>query len=131
MDDEVLLIEDDRDIREDLAALLESEGYKVTQASNGQDALERLKGRAAPCIILLDLMMPVMNGWEFLRKYKCESPVTQVPVVIMSAARDASDVAGKLGAQAFLSKPFEIETILAVVGRVASEASHSGSGDST
>jgi CheY-like chemotaxis protein len=104
--------------------------YRVKTACNGAEALDNIRDDR-PAAVLLDLMMPVMNGWEFLRQYKCESPVTQVPVVIMSAARDASDVASKLGAQAFLSKPFEIETILAVVGRVASEASHSGSGDST
>jgi DNA-binding response OmpR family regulator len=126
----ILIVDDDPSIRDVVSDILEMSDYRVKTACNGAEALDDIRDDR-PAAVLLDLMMPVMNGWEFLRKYRCEEPVAQVPVVIMSAARDASVMACELGAQAFLSKPFEIETILAVVGQVASEASHSGDGRAT
>jgi CheY-like chemotaxis protein len=119
----ILIVDDDQAIRDVVSDILEMSDYRVKTACNGAEALETMRVDR-PAAVLLDLMMPVMNGWEFLRQYKCEVPVAPVPVVIMSAARDASAVAGQLGAQAFLSKPFEIEAILAIVGRVAGDSSH-------
>jgi CheY-like chemotaxis protein len=126
----ILIVDDDQAIRDVVSDILEMSDYQVKTACNGAEALETMRVDR-PAAVLLDLMMPVMNGWEFLRQYKVEVPVAPVPVVIMSAARDASAVAGQLGAQAFLSKPFEIEAILAVVGRVAGEATHAKKGAPT
>ena len=97
--------------------------YCVKTACNGAEALDRIRDDR-PSAVLLDLMMPVMDGWEFLREYNDEASLAPVPVVIMSAAQDASRAVDALGAQAFLAKPFEIETMLAIVGRVATHASH-------
>jgi len=63
-------------------------------------------------------MMPVMNGWEFLRASREEGACAAVPIVVMSAARDASAVAAEFGAQGFLAKPFELDAVLAVIGKV-------------
>jgi CheY-like chemotaxis protein len=68
-------------------------------------------------------MMPIMDGWEFLRRLRREQPFARLPVVIMSAARDAGQAADQLGAQAFLPKPFDLEAVLALVGRLA-DGSH-------
>ena len=119
----ILIVDDDPAIRDVVSDILEMSDYCVETACNGAEALDRIRDDR-PAAVLLDLMMPVMDGWEFLREYKDEAPAAPVPVVIMSAAQDASQAVDKLGAQAFLAKPFEIETILAIVGRVATDARH-------
>ena len=121
----ILIVDDDPAIRDVVSDILEMSDYCVKTACNGAEALDRIRDDR-PSAVLLDLMMPVMDGWEFLREYRDESSLTPVPVVIMSAAQDASRAADELGAQAFLAKPFEIETILAIVDRVAAHASLSG-----
>jgi DNA-binding response OmpR family regulator len=123
----ILIVDDDPAIRDVVSDILEMSDYCVKTASNGAEALDTIRVDR-PAAVLLDLMMPIMDGWEFLREYKGQAAVAPVPVVIMSAAQDASQVAGQLGAQAFLAKPFEIETILAIVGRVATQASHPSGG---
>jgi len=123
----ILIVDDDPAIRDVVTDILEMSDYRVKTACNGAEALVNIR-TDRPAAVLLDLMMPVMNGWEFLRQYRGETAAAQVPVVIMSAAQDASAAASALGAQAFLSKPFEIETILAIVGRVACTAGHPGDG---
>jgi CheY-like chemotaxis protein len=125
----ILIVDDDPAIRDVVSDILEMSDYCVKTARNGAEALDEIR-IDRPAAVLLDLMMPVMDGWEFLRRYRCDALVAPAPVVIMSAARDASSVASNLGAQAFLSKPFEIETILDIVGRVT-EGSHSGGGART
>jgi len=119
----ILIVDDDPAIRDVVSDILEMSDYCVKTACNGAEALARIRDDR-PSAVLLDLMMPVMNGWEFLREYKVVAAVAPVPVVIMSAAQDASQAVDELGAQAFLAKPFEIETILAIVGRLATDASH-------
>ena len=114
----ILVVDDDPAIRDVVADILEISDYPVDTAVNGAEALEKIR-RERPAAVLLDLMMPVMNGWEFLRACRKEPPCAHVPVVVMSAARDASNVVDELGAQAFLPKPFELDTILSVVGQVA------------
>ena len=113
----ILVVDDDPAIRDVVADILEISDYPVQTAVNGAEALEKIR-RDQPAAVLLDLMMPVMNGWEFLRACRKEAPCAHVPIVVMSAAREASDVADELGAQAFLAKPFELDAILSVVGQV-------------
>jgi two-component system, chemotaxis family, chemotaxis protein CheY len=113
----ILVVDDDPAIRDVVADILEISDYAVQTAVNGAEALDKIR-QDQPAVVLLDLMMPVMNGWEFLRVCRNEVACADVPVVVMSAARDASDVARELGAQGFLAKPFELDTVLSVVGQV-------------
>lgn len=112
----ILLVEDDPDVRESVSTLLEDEGYVVHQAENGRVALDTLAALPEwPCLILLDLMMPVMSGSEFLAELRATRSVT-VPVVILSAwPREAAGPAGTQGANGFLRKPISLDSLLAAV----------------
>jgi CheY-like chemotaxis protein len=112
----VLVVEDDEDIRSTLAELLESEGYEVTSAADGRQGLERALARP-PDVILLDLMMPVMNGWEFREEQKRDPTIAGVPVVVVSAVSRAS-----IDASEVIGKPFSIDDVLAAVERHARAA---------
>jgi two-component system, chemotaxis family, chemotaxis protein CheY len=114
----ILIVDDDPDIRNVVADILAMSHYTVRMANNGLEALNEVR-KQRPAMVLLDLMMPIMDGWEFLRRLKREPPQVQVPVAVMSAARDAGAVSDELGAQAFLPKPFELDDVLTVVDRLA------------
>lgn len=124
----VLLVEDDPIARETVAEVLRSAGYHVATAADGRQALKYLRENAPPACIALDLLMPVMDGWEFLRHCRRSAALALLPVVVMSAARDVASVARELGAQAYLTKPFEVDAVLAVIGRLADGASCGGGG---
>lgn len=109
----ILVIDDDSDIREALATVLESAGYAVLLAENGQAALDLLKvERNLPSLILLDLMMPVMDGWQFREKQKSSERLSEVPVVIISAGGKVEQKAENLAAAGWLRKPFTIPLLL-------------------
>jgi CheY-like chemotaxis protein len=110
----ILVVDDDPAIRDVVVDILELSHYAVRTAANGAEALEEVR-RNQPAAVLLDLMMPVMNGWEFLRQCRSGGPCSEVPVVVMSAAREAAAAASELGAQGFLSKPFEMDDVIAIV----------------
>lgn len=113
----LLIVEDNRDLRELLAEILDGQGYLVDCAAHGQEALHHLQRSPAPDLILLDLMMPVMDGREF-RKQQCEDPtLASIPVVIISAEEDARRVSQTLGIREHLAKPVDIDALLSVVGR--------------
>ncbi len=82
----VLVIDDDADIRDALRDVLEVEGFAVVEAADGQQALNYLYGHAKPAVILLDLFMPVMNGWEFARHLRSHSQLCQIPVIAVTAS---------------------------------------------
>ena len=82
----VFVVEDDVDTRDMLGKFLELEGFRVEVASNGQQALERLASGVHPCVILLDLMMPVMDGWQFRRHQARHQEIAEIPVIVVSAA---------------------------------------------
>ena len=112
----VLLVEDDDDLREDLALILTNRGYRIETARNGAEALERLRAPGPlPCLILLDLMMPVMNGWEFRAAQLADPAIAAVPVVVMTAA-SPRDPGGALQALAYYQKPIKLEDLLALMG---------------
>jgi len=113
----ILLIDDDPDIRVSLAELLRLEGYPVVTACNGEEGLEKLKSNSLPCVILLDLMMPIMDGWEFRAKQLSEPDLAQLPVVIISATTEIRRHAFELKAAGFVSKPFVLDRLLSVLQR--------------
>jgi CheY-like chemotaxis protein len=110
----VLVVDDDPDILEALAEILEVEGFESRRARNGKEALDKL-GPRTPDLILLDLMMPVMDGWEFAQKLRAIPSFNAPPIIVLSADRNVAAKAKELGAVAYLSKPFELEELLQLV----------------
>jgi len=111
----VLIVEDEEAIRDSLCELLTEEGYEATGAANGAEALRLLRDGLRPCLILLDLMMPVMDGWELHRQLKADPRLAAVPVVVITAA-DPSP-ADAIAAEEVLPKPLPIDRVLDVVDR--------------
>ena len=106
----VLLVEDDADIREAVSAVLEAEGYTVLTAENGEAALAILE-RGQPCVVLLDLMMPVMSGWEFMNVVKQNRRLDDMPVVVVSAYSERKAE----GVRRVLKKPLDVNKLLDAV----------------
>jgi CheY-like chemotaxis protein len=111
----VLLVEDDADIRQDLAELLADEGWKVVTAADGAQALRLLRDGLRPALIILDLMMPVMNGWDFRAAQLADPHLAKIPVVIVSGAADLVDHAKALNASGFLTKPIALDRLFAAM----------------
>lgn len=118
----ILVVEDDQDIRESVQQLLEFEGFEVHTAQNGREALEIIDHLQYPCLILLDLMMPVMNGWEFLEVQKNNNRIAGIPVVVATASEDAK----AKRANALLRKPIDVEQLLDLALRYCSAARRKG-----
>ena len=114
----ILVIEDERDIREPIASFLASEGYRVECAENGKVALEKLSRGLDPGLILLDMKMPVMSGWEFVEAYR---GVFQdcAPILVITAAADAESRAREVGACGWLGKPLELSELLAQIRKLS------------
>ncbi len=110
----VLVVEDHADLREMLTVLLESEGFDVTTANNGAEALKALD-EARPSVILLDLMMPVMTGDEFRQRQLADPRYRDVPVICMTAAHDGRDRANRIQADAYFQKPVDFDRLLGAV----------------
>jgi CheY-like chemotaxis protein len=111
----VFIVEDDLDTREMLARFLELEGFGVESAENGRTALERLGGGTHACVILLDLMMPVMDGWQFRQAQVQNEALAKIPVIVVSAA--GRDRIERIDADAYLSKPVDLEELLGCVAQ--------------
>ena len=111
----ILIVEDDAFIREELAELLKEEGFLVLTACNGKEALSQLELADRPCVILLDLMMPIMNGWDFRAAQRADPKLAAIPIVVMTGVADGAREARALDAAHWLSKPFEFEPLLAAV----------------
>jgi CheY-like chemotaxis protein len=116
---EVMVVEDDFAIRETLRELLEEEGYGVVEASNGVEALARLRGDKAPRLILLDLMMPVMDGWQFRDVLEHDPKLASIPVIVISADHGLEEKVGEMRVEGYLAKPFELDRLLATIERYA------------
>jgi len=117
----ILVVEDDLDLLEGLAELLEAEGYQVRRARHGLEALGFLRAGPIPHIILLDLMMPIMNGWQFRHEQRMDSELSKIPVIVISANTDLPAHAEWLEANDYLQKPIRPEALLAVVERFCSK----------
>jgi CheY-like chemotaxis protein len=112
----VLIVEDDPDIRSAIVEVLADDNYRALEASNGADALDELRTAAPqPCVILLDVMMPVMDGKEFRRQQNGDESLRGIPVVVLSAHADATTYAEQMQAAGFLKKPVDLRTLLQTI----------------
>ncbi|HKD40021.1 MAG TPA: response regulator [Myxococcaceae bacterium] len=108
----ILVVEDDDDIRDSLKELLEEEGYRVDTAANGQQALVKLQEQELPQLILLDLMMPVMDGWQFQKELRAVPSLARLPVIVISASKFSRE---PLNAAAFIPKPLDAGVLLETI----------------
>ena len=114
----ILIVEDDADVRGALTAVLESEGYGVVGAADGREALQHLRANAEGfCMILLDLWMPVMNGWEFRAEQMKDPTLAAVPVIVVTADHAAAKSATGLAAVEYMTKPIEMDHLLEQIAR--------------
>ena len=120
----ILVVDDDPDILETTRFVLECAGYRVSTAANGTEALTRLHAEAAPCVILLDLMMPVMNGWEFRAEQARDPGLAAIPVIVVTGAGKAAPEAVSLGAACLLEKPVDLTTLLSMVQLYCKTTAH-------
>lgn len=112
----ILIVDDDRDIRETLKELVEQEGFAALCAENGEQALAELRaGGGLPCVILLDLTMPVMDGFAFRSAQLADPTLAQVPVVVMTADGNLEDKRKRIGCEHVLRKPMDVDELLAVI----------------
>jgi two-component system, chemotaxis family, chemotaxis protein CheY len=125
----ILIVDDDSDIREAVADALVHEGHQVQMAANGREALDWLKGvplsQPLPGLILLDLMMPILDGRGFLRELRKLNRLALIPVFVFSAHDDAIDVAAALKTAGFLRKPLRMDDLLGVVQTAATNSARS------
>ncbi|CAN5697272.1 hypothetical protein BH18ACI5_BH18ACI5_11660 [soil metagenome] len=111
----VLIVEDDQDTREMLTSFLQLEGYLTETATNGREALDRLAGGIKANVIVLDLMMPVMDGWQFRRRQTADAQLAKIPTIVVSAA--GRDRMAQISADAYLAKPIDMDELLSRVSQ--------------
>jgi CheY-like chemotaxis protein len=117
----ILVVDDDEAVLEALADFLTVSGYQVARASNGARALEYLRNNPPPALVVHDLVMPVMDGWRLRKEMKKDSTMARLPVVVISAVAEPSEI----DAEAVLIKPFNIAQFLEIVGRLTNSAHQS------
>jgi DNA-binding response OmpR family regulator len=110
----VLVVDDDPGVLEVLELALGAEGYDVLVARNGREALEQATANK-PNLMLVDLMMPVMDGWQLVRECRRREEIGDTPVIVLSAARNVHETVRGLGVQAVVSKPFNLDELLYLV----------------
>ncbi len=113
----ILIVDDDADVREMLSQFFAIEGYSVLTARNGRDALDQLHHGEQPDLILLDLMMPVMDGWQFRAEQQRDPSLAPIPVVVLSAVYNARERASMLGAVDYMQKPVEFDKLIETAER--------------
>ncbi|MEA2642542.1 MAG: hypothetical protein QOF51_3936 [Chloroflexota bacterium] len=113
---EILVVDDDEGIRESISLALRLEGYRVCTATNGQEALDVLDGALPPKLILLDMVMPIMDGWGFAKAYRLRQG-PRAPVVVFTAAWNAAIRAAEIGADEYIAKPIDLADLVELVGR--------------
>jgi CheY-like chemotaxis protein len=128
----ILIVDDDKDVRSALAELLEGEGYVVAGAPDGGEALRMMRGGLHPAVILLDLMMPGMDGWDFRTEQERDPAFARVPVVIVSASGFSHEsITTQFRPAAFIPKPLERTKLLDVIDRLISASGAPGQLDAT
>lgn len=115
----ILIIDDDQGISEGLSDLLELEGYLVSTASNGKEALENLRTRGDTILILLDIMMPIMDGYAFREEQRKIPAIASIPVIVLTAGEAHAARIKTMSVEACMRKPMEIDLLLAEIQRCA------------
>jgi CheY-like chemotaxis protein len=116
----ILMIDDDEDIREVLGLVLRAQGHEVREAADGAEALTWLRAGGSPSVILLDMMMPRLDGEAFMTAMHHDPGIPEIPVIVVSGHQAARQRAQELGAASCLVKPIELEDLLAALDRAAS-----------
>ncbi len=112
----ILIVEDDEDIGRNLKLFLESEGFIAEVVTNGKLALDHLEGaQPLPSLIFLDLMMPVMDGFEFCMNQEKDARISSIPVVVMTAAVQLEEKTFSQSVRALVKKPFQLEDLLSAI----------------
>jgi CheY-like chemotaxis protein len=122
----ILVVEDDPDLRLVHSEILSHEGYAVLTASDGLEALAVVESQGPPAMILLDLRMPRMNGWDLVERLRQRPGWRDIPIVVVAAHYRIADEAAAIGARAWLHKPVSIDALLRVVGQVSAEGARGG-----
>jgi CheY-like chemotaxis protein len=115
----VMIVDDDGDIREAIAEALGDLSYDVLEAANGEEALTQLRQQQGhrPCVILLDIMMPVMDGWQFRNAQRNDPTLADIPVVVLSAHASIAEAANDMAVKDVLRKPVRLDTLIEAVAR--------------
>jgi CheY-like chemotaxis protein len=125
---QILLVEDDAPVREALQELLEAEGYLVEVAENGLAALRRLRAGFRPAAVLLDLMMPVMDGWQFREEQQADADLKDIPVFILTAANlSVLKARGQLEGVTILTKPLDDVALLQLLAAIGGDRTRAAS----
>jgi two-component system response regulator MprA len=111
------VVDDDADILLSIALVLAGAGYEAQPTSNGAEALRQARENGRPCLFLLDLMMPGMNGWQFRAEQMQDPALADIPTVVMTGFPEAAEKATSLGAAAYLKKPIDLDELLDTVAR--------------
>lgn len=120
---EIFVIDDDEDIRQTVIEVLEDEGHRASGAMNGRDALEKLRAQPVlPDVILLDIMMPEMDGRTFRKEQVADQRLREIPVVVMSADAQVEETASKMRADGYLKKPVHLQDLFKVAETYARRA---------
>ena len=119
----VMVVDDDEDIRNNLIEILERLGFEVTGASHGLEALTQLRSGTRPDVILLDLMMPVMDGFEFVVAIRKYPQLATIPLLVITAAGNARVEADKITAAGHIQKPFTADELMSAVRRIVKPSS--------
>jgi CheY-like chemotaxis protein len=109
---DILLIEDDDSLGAILTAVLQDQGYNVVRASNGKEALDHLYTERPPHLILLNLVMPVMNGWKFREQLNKVPELAEIPVIVLSGVRKLDKKAASLGVTDCFTKPYDLKAVI-------------------
>ena len=124
----VLIVEDDDDIRETLIEVLEDNGFEPSSAANGAEALDLLRSASPfPNVILLDMMMPVLDGWGFRSAQLADPRLSDIPVIVLTAHASIEETARTLGATGFLRKPVRLDPLLDTIRRHAAPGERAAS----
>ncbi len=116
----ILVMDDDQEVLNLLAALLQDEGYRVVKAANGRAGLEAVQEQGMPDLIILDMRMPIMSGYDFAREFHARYG-WQVPIIVLTASTDRQEQISEIGAAHRVDKPFDLDRLVSIVARYAGQ----------